>query len=135
MKELEIYIDGASKGNPGHSGIGVVMVKEGQIIKNLSRYIGCATNNTAEYSALIYALEEALLLKAENLSIKTDSELLYKQINRQYKVKHPDIKVLYTQALRLIEGFKKVSVTHIARELNSGADKLATLAVKEALKK
>ena len=67
MKNLEVYIDGASKGNPGPSGIGVVIYSNGRIIKNISSYIGHATNNFAEYTALIYALQEALILKAETL--------------------------------------------------------------------
>ena len=133
--ELQLYIDGASKGNPGHSGIGVIILKDGQTVKNLSHYIGKATNNAAEYTALIFGLQEGLLLKAEELTIYTDSELLYKQVNGLYKVRDANIACLYNQAMRLMKGFKKVSVNHIPREQNSGADKLATIAVKEALKR
>ena len=75
MKALEIYIDGASKGNPGPSGIGVVICQGEDTLKNISSYIGNATNNIAEYTALIYALQEALVLKAEAVTIKTDSQL------------------------------------------------------------
>lgn len=92
MNELELYIDGASKGNPGPSGIGVIICRNGETIKNISSYIGNATNNIAEYTALIYALEEALILKAEVLKINTDSELLYKQLRRDYKVKAPTLR-------------------------------------------
>ena len=133
MKQLEIYIDGASKGNPGHSGTGVVICQNGEVIKNLSNYIGRATNNVAEYTALIHALEEALILKAEALSINTDSELLYRQIKREYKVKSPNIIALYTQAVHLISAFKGVNINFISRENNRGADKLATQAIKKAL--
>ena len=84
MKQFEIYIDGASKGNPGESGIGVVILSGGEVIKNISSYIGKATNNVAEYTALIYALQEALVLKADDICIRTDSQLLYRQIPKNY---------------------------------------------------
>jgi ribonuclease HI len=133
MKQLEIYIDGASKGNPGHAGIGVVICQDGEVIKNLSNYIGQVTNNVAEYTALIHALEEALILKAETLNINTDSELLFRQIRRDYKVKNPNILGLYSQAVRLISAFKSVNLKHISRENNRGADKLASKAITKAL--
>ena len=135
MKELEIYIDGASKGNPGPSGIGVVICRDGQTIKNLSSYIGRATNNFAEYTALIYALQEALMLKAEVLKIKTDSQLLARQLNKVYKVKNENIVGLYNQAVRLLAAFKEVSIQDIPREENKGADKLATQVIKKELRK
>ncbi len=130
MNHLEIYIDGASKGNPGHSGVGIVIFSEGHLIKNISHYIGQATNNVAEYTALIFALEEALLLKAETLKINTDSQLLARQLNKIYKVRHPGIISLYERAVHLLTGFKKVIVNNIPREENCLADKLATAAVK-----
>ncbi|MFA5145300.1 MAG: ribonuclease HI family protein [Candidatus Omnitrophota bacterium] len=133
MKELEIYIDGASKGNPGPSGIGVVIYCGGRNIKNISTYIGNTTNNVAEYTALIYGLQEALKLKAEVLKIKTDSQLLCRQINKVYKVKSPNILGLYNQVLGLMEAFKLVSIADISREYNQDADKLATQAVKKQL--
>lgn len=135
MSHLDIYIDGASKGNPGHSGIGVVICSQGRTIKNISSYIGKATNNIAEYTALIYALEEALLLKAKTLKINTDSQLLARQLNKVYKVKHPGIINLFNRVTRLLAGFEKVLVNHIPREENRGADKLANEAVKKTLKK
>lgn len=135
MNHLEIYIDGASKGNPGHSGVGIVIYRDGLPVKNISNYIGIATNNVAEYTALIYALEEALLLKAQSLKINTDSQLLARQLNKIYKVKHTGIINLYKQATHLLTGFEKVLINHIPREENSLADKLATEAVKVALGK
>ena len=77
MNELDIYIDGASKGNPGPSGVGAVICRNGETIKNISSFIGNTTNNVAEYTALIYGLEEALLLKAESVRINTDNQLLF----------------------------------------------------------
>lgn len=135
MKELEIYIDGSSSGNPGPSGIGVVICRKGETIKNISSFIGKATNNIAEYTALIYALEEALILKAEVLNINTDSQLLCRQIKKIYKVKNPNILGLYNQATHLMSGFKQVRINNIPREKNSGADKLATKAIKEQKRK
>lgn len=135
MSEIEIYIDGASKGNPGPSGIGVVICRDGQTIKNIASFIGHATNNVAEYTALLFALQEALKLKAENIKINTDSQLLHRQINKTYKVKSPNILGLYNQAVHLLSAFKKVSIVNIPREENRGADRLATRAIKEQLRK
>ena len=135
MKELEIYIDGASKGNPGPSGIGVIISRAGVVVKNISSFIGNATNNIAEYTALIYALQEALVLKAESLKIKTDSQLLARQLNKIYKVKNANIIGLYNQAVFLLSFFKEVSIVNIPREENQGADRLATEAVKKEFKK
>lgn len=135
MKELEIYIDGASKGNPGPSGIGAVISHAGVVVKNISSFIGNATNNIAEYTALIYALEEALVLKAESLKIKTDSQLLARQLNKIYKVKNANISGLYDQAVLLLSSFKEVSIQNIPREENQGADRLATEAVEKELRK
>ncbi len=135
MKEIEIYIDGASKGNPGPSGIGVVIFRDGKTIKNISSFIGNTTNNIAEYTALIYGLEEALMLKAEALKINTDSQLIYRQLNKIYKVKNPNILGLYNQVTRLISAFKKISVHNIPRADNRGADKLANQAIREQLKR
>jgi ribonuclease HI len=116
VEEIEIYIDGASKGNPGPSGIGVVICQKNQTIKNISVFIGQATNNIAEYTALIYGLQEALILKAQKVKVNTDSQLLYRQ------------------ARRLISGFRQVEFRNIPREENRGADRLSNLAIKQALK-
>lgn len=134
MKQVEIYIDGASKGNPGPSGIGVIICKDGQAIKNISNYIGNATNNIAEYTALIFALQEALILKVESVKINTDSQLLHRQLNKVYKVRNPNILGLYNQVSHLILAFKEVLINHISRRDNRGADKLATQAIKQQIK-
>jgi len=133
MGQFKFYIDGASKGNPGPSGIGVVICREGSTIKNIASFIGKTTNNIAEYTALIYALQEGLILKAENIEINTDSQLLYRQIKKIYKIKNANILGLYNQALRLMAAFKQVSIKYIPRKDNRGADKLANKAVKEAV--
>ena len=131
MKHLDIFIDGASKGNPGPSGVGIVVSCQGRTIKNISSNIGIATNNVAEYTALIYALEESLILKADSLTINTDSQLLARQLNGVYKVKNENIKGLFLRAKRLISAFKKVVINNIPRENNVGADKLATKGCKK----
>lgn len=133
MAQFKFYIDGASKGNPGPSGVGVVICKDGSTIKNVSTFIGNTTNNVAEYTALIYALQEGLILKAENIEINTDSQLLYRQIKRIYKIKSANILGLYNQALSLISVFKEFSIKHIPREENRGADKLASKAAKQTV--
>jgi len=134
MKHFEIFIDGSSKGNPGPAGIGVVICHEGEVIKNISSYIGEATNNVAEYTALIYALQEALIQRAESLKINTDSQLLARQLNMVYKVRDAKIANLYMQARHLMSAFKKIIINNIPREENRGADKLATQSIKKQLK-
>jgi len=129
-KSLEIFTDGASKGNPGEAGIGVVICHNGEVIKNISQAIGIATNNVAEYFALIYGLQEALILRAGEIVVNTDSELLARQLNQTYKVKNAVLKPLFSQVQHLLSGFNTVKINHIPREKNRGADKLATKAVK-----
>lgn len=131
MNKLELFIDGACQGNPGPGGVGVVIRQDGKTIKEISRFIGNSTNNIAEYSALIFGLQESVILRAESVKINTDSQLLYRQLIKVYKVKHPNIIGLYNQAVRLVEEFKEFSIKHIPRELNREADRLATKAIKD----
>lgn len=131
---LEIYIDGASEGNPGKSGVGAIICEDGQVVKNISKYIGEATNNVAEYLALIFALQEALMSRASDVIVKTDSELLCNQINKNFKVKSSNLKVFFEQAQHLISGFDRFKIEHIPRTANKGADKLATKAIREQAK-
>lgn len=130
-RKLKIFVDGACQGNPGPAGAGVVVFENGSIIKEVSRPIGNATNNIAEYSALIFGLQEALKLKAEYVEVFMDSELVCRQIAGIYKVKSENLKFLYNQAVDLLEGFKEVKVKHVPREQNKQADKLATSSLKK----
>lgn len=130
MSELKIYIDGASRGNPGPAGIGVILTKDGQVIKNLSVYLGVQTNNVAEYMALIFGLQEAIILKAKAVDIYTDSQLLCRQINNEYKIKNSNLIGLYSLAQHLLSGFDRAQVRYISRDKNQGADKLAKKATK-----
>ena len=132
-KSIEIFIDGASRGNPGLSGIGVVFFENKKIVKELYKFIGETTNNIAEYTALIYALQEALINRYEQITVKSDSELLVKQVNGDYKVKNKGIKPYYEQYLHLLRGFKGIIVVHIPRKENSSADKLANKAIDSRL--
>lgn len=130
QSKLIFYIDGASQGNPGPAGIGVVVCDQDEkVLENISEYIGENTNNIAEYSALICALEEGLVRKSSLIVINTDSELLVKQLNGEYKVKDENLKILFKRVQRLLKGFKQVQILHIDRSKNKGADKLATKAV------
>jgi len=127
---LKVFIDGASRGNPGPASIGVVFQDESHaVVKNLSAKIGFSTNNTAEYSALVFALQEALMLGIENLSVFTDSELLAKQFNGEYKIKEDSLKLLFLFASHLKRGFKSLTVTHVPREQNKLADREANKAL------
>ena len=129
-KRLTIFTDGASHGNPGPSGVGAVICDDkGATVKNLSEYIGETTNNVAEYMALIYGLQEALILRADEVIINMDSELLVKQLSREYKTKDASLKILYRQVGHLLGGFDKYEIKHIDRSKNKGADKLANKAI------
>lgn len=130
MKKYIIYSDGGARGNPGPAGIGAVIYdEEKNIVAEISEYIGNTTNNQAEYKALIAALKKAKELKAEELDCYLDSELVVKQLKREYKVKNPDLSPLFLEIHNLSLSFKKISYTHVRRELNKEADKLANQAM------
>jgi len=128
---FEAYIDGASRGNPGPSAIGVIVRDpEGIILAEISEAIGEATNNVAEYQALIRALEECRLLKAQQVIVYTDSELLERQINGKYKVKTPHLMGLFEKVMKLASCFEAFAIEHVLRDKNKGADMLANSALK-----
>jgi len=131
--KLIIFTDGASKGNPGKSAIGVAIYgKNSKLVKGCSEYIGMATNNVAEYKAIILGIKEALKYKAKETLFKTDSELLAKQIKGEYRVKNPQLRNLFTEAQRLLKGLPKWQIRHIPREENQKADMLANKGIKLA---
>ena len=130
MKRIDIYVDGGSRGNPGPAGIGCVLYDESRKkIKDFSKYIGLATNNIAEYNAVIYGLQEALFQKIDAIRLFLDSELVAQQLAGEYRVKDAKIKPLFEQVLHLISGFKKVEIKRIDREKNKEADKLVNKAI------
>ncbi len=130
MKPIDIYVDGGSRGNPGPAGIGVVLYDESKKkVKDFYKYIGLATNNIAEYNAVLYGLQEALFQKRDEVRLFLDSELVAQQLKGEYRVRDAKIKPLFEQALHLISGFKKVEIKHIDREKNKEADKLVNKAI------
>lgn len=129
-KKVEIYIDGGARGNPGPAGVGVVILDaNGKRIKDVSKYIGETTNNIAEYNALLYGLEEALILRADEIIINMDSELVAKQLSGDYRVKDTNLKPLFERALNMLKSFKNFEIRHIEREKNKEADKLVNKAI------
>jgi ribonuclease HI len=127
---LTLQFDGGSRGNPGPAGIGVVVsAADGMPLVTLGRFIGRATNNVAEYRALITAMVEAKKLGAKKVLIRGDSELVIKQMKGEYRVKNPDMKLLYDQAQALIVQFDEAKIEHNLRHKNETADLLANLAM------
>jgi ribonuclease HI len=127
---LTLEFDGGSRGNPGPAGIGVVVrAADGTPLVTLGRFIGRATNNVAEYRALITAMEKAKELGATRIAIRGDSELIVRQMTGQYRVKSPDLRPLYEDAQDLYHAFDEATITHNLRHHNSLADKLANLAM------
>ncbi len=124
-----LRFDGGSRGNPGPAGIGVVVEADGVPVVTLGRYIGTATVNVAEYTALITGLEKALELGATEIDIFGDSELVVKQINGQYRVKHPQLIPLHGRAEALLSQFKRAVIRHNPRGSNRLADALYNAAV------
>ncbi len=130
---LTIYTDGACFGNPGPMGIGAIVLKDGKEICKISEYIGEGTNNIAEYTALIKALEFAVGTLEKMVHIRSDSELLIKQMKGDYRVRDKKLKVLYGRVLLLCEGLH-VTFEHIPREKNELADELSKKAIEKHLK-
>jgi dinuclear metal center YbgI/SA1388 family protein len=128
-----LYTDGGARGNPGPAGIGArLMTAGGDVVEDVSDYIGKATNNVAEYQALIAGLEVALDRGVERLDVFLDSELVVRQVNGQYKVKDAGLKPLHAQACLLLSKFHEVDVRHVRREQNSAADALVNQAIDAA---
>jgi ribonuclease HI len=141
-----LYTDGGARGNPGPAGAGAVLKlqianppagragRKLQIIGEYSQYLGETTNNQAEYHALIMGLEKAKACGVGELECFLDSELLVKQMKREYRVKDKDLAPLFVKAYNLAMDFKKITFTHVPREQNKEADKLVNEAVDKALK-
>ncbi|MDY7033729.1 MAG: ribonuclease HI family protein [Thermodesulfobacteriota bacterium] len=122
--------DGACKGNPGESGAGVVIHDvKGNATRELKKYLGMNTNNTAEYRALIYGLEEALKLGGGRIRIFSDSELMVKQLKGTYSVRNKELMLLHKEVNDLLKKFDAYDINHINREQNRHADRLANDAI------
>ncbi len=130
MKKLIINTDGSAEPNPGPAAIGATIKDEqGKLLTTISQRIGRATNNQAEYRAIIAALEKALSLGANQVDIRSDSELVVRQLNGRYRVKKASLKPLYQQVKQLSSQFEGFNITHIPREQNKEADRLAGMAL------
>jgi len=123
--KLVVHVDGGSRGNPGPAAAGAVLsTPGGEIVEREGELLGIATNNVAEYRALILGARRARELGATEVEIVNDSELIAKQVNGQYKVKHADMKPLYAEALDALRGFDRWVVRTVRREQNAEADAL-----------
>ncbi len=134
ISQVTLAVDGAARGNPGQAGAGAALMdSHGNILAELSQYLGKATNNEAEYQALIFGLRLAKERGFSQLSIQTDSELLANQINGSYRIKEPRLKKLFVQVQELLAGLEKWEIRAVPRLQNRLADRLANLAIdKEA---
>ena len=128
-----LRIDGASRGNPGPAGCGVVLEDTDGGREEASRYLGRATNNAAEYEALLLGLRRAALRGYRQVEVRSDSELLVRQMTGEYRVKHPGLLARHAAVRRLLAGFEQVRFTHVNRSGNAEADRLANLAIDRAL--
>ena len=128
--KVVVHVDGGARGNPGPAAAAAVISSpEGEVLDEAAERIGTATNNVAEYRGLLLGLARAKALGADEVEVVNDSELIAKQVNGDYKVKHPDMKPLHAQARQALGGFGRWSIRSVPREQNSEADAL----VNEAL--
>jgi ribonuclease HI len=128
---LVVHTDGAARGNPGPAGAGAVLrdAGDGRIVAEIAQPLGRATNNVAEWTAVLLALEEALRLGATHVDLRMDSQLVARQIAGIYRVKHPDLQPLHRQVMQLLARIGGYSVGHVPRELNKDADRLSNVAI------
>ena len=130
LTEVIVHTDGASRGNPGPAAIGVVIQDpQGRVLLELGEALQRTTNNVAEYTAVIRALERARELGARRVRCLMDSQLVVRQLNGSYKVKHADMLPLYRRVLELVQAFDDVTFSHVPREMNAEADRLANSAL------
>ena len=133
-KKLLVYSDGAARGNPGPAGAGAVLTRvDGTVVSKVGKFLGTATNNVAEYTALLLGLEVALRVGADEVEVVADSELLVRQLNGEYKVKNAGLKPLFAQAQALLTKFGKWTARHVPREQNKLADEMSNRAIDERL--
>lgn len=129
-ESVVVHTDGASRGNPGPASIGVVIARpDGKVLLELGEALGTTTNNVAEYTAVIRALERAAELGAKRVRVMMDSQLVVRQLNGSYRVKHAEMIPLYRRVLELIQRFESVTFEHVPREENLEADRLANQAL------
>lgn len=130
MTKYLLYTDGAARGNPGPAGAGAyICTPQGEMVAEIAEYLGETTNNVAEYRGLIVGLKKLVELGAREVEIRADSELMVKQLKGEYRVKHPNLRPLYAEALTLLKKIPSYSVKHVYREMNKEADRLSNLAI------
>lgn len=129
MTKITLFTDGGARGNPGPAGVGGVIVRDGETLEEFSNYIGRATNNQAEYQALLSGLDRARKHTDEDIECVLDSELLVKQLTGEYRIKSPELKKLAHHVKHLEESFKSVNYRHTYREGNERADALVNRAL------
>jgi ribonuclease HI len=135
-QEWLLMVDGAARGNPGEAGCGAAICNEhGVVVEELTRYLGHATNNVAEYKALLMGLEGLRKLGRKRVRVQSDSQLLVRQLNGEYRVKDEKLKLLSQKAIGLLRQFKSYRIVHVPREQNKIADRLANKAIDDALKR
>jgi ribonuclease HI len=133
--EYFIQADGASRGNPGEAGIGAVITDaRGRTLKEIKYFLGMATNNVAEYRAVILALEKALDLGAGSVTLHLDSELVVRQLRGEYKVREAHLRLLHREALDILSRFSEYHLHHVPREENRRADQLANEAIDQKIR-
>jgi ribonuclease HI len=121
--EAVLFADGGSRGNPGPAASGAVLLSpDGEVLQEVGHYLGTATNNVAEWTALALGLEAALERGVRKLAVRMDSELVVKQLSGEYRVKHPDLQPLHRRVLSLLRKFEHVDVQHVRRKENALAD-------------
>jgi ribonuclease HI len=132
-KVLRLYTDGAARGNPGPAGLGVVIEDDQKVrLRGLHRYLGVATNNEAEYHALIEGLKAVAPWNPDRLEIFLDSNLVVEQVRGKYRVKKPELQRLHEQTMELLKQFDdKWTIAHVERDHNKGADAMANRAIDE----
>jgi ribonuclease HI len=134
--EWLLMVDGAARGNPGEAGCGAVIRDGGgKVVKELWRYLGKTTNNVAEYEALLMGLEALIAMGKKKIRVQSDSELMVRQLNGQYRVRDAKLQMLFERARSLLRQFDRYTIVHVRREANKAADKLANRGIDDALKK
>lgn len=135
MKVLRLFTDGASRGNPGDAGAGIVIEDDqGMRLRGLHRWLGRKTNNEAEYLALIDGLKAVQPWKPDRLEVYMDSRLVVEQMRGQYRIKKPELQELAREAKALLDSFGETELVHVEREKNRGADHLANMAIDDHIK-
>jgi ribonuclease HI len=131
--KVVVHVDGGARGNPGPAAASAVLsTPDGEVRDEAHELLGVATNNVAEYRGLLLGLARASALGADEVEVVNDSELVAKQVNGQYKVRHPDMRPLYEQALEALGGFRRWSIRSVPRAQNAQADALVNQALDSA---